>query len=316
MNKKSIAALAALLAAGALLAACGQREDAEVRKIGVLAPYVTHEWIAGVAYYAEKRCAELKIDGTIDYIVYTSSNAAEMTAQLADLIDWGAAAVAAFPQWTGMDAAFQKAIDAGVAVVNFGVETAVPGIYFITGDNYSIGVEGAKYIVGKIGADGHVVILDVPSTGSVARLRREGFLDTLAEIAPAITTARYDSNFTREAGLSDMTDILAANERIDAVFSMGDETSIGALQAIRKAGRRDIKAITGGGGGQEYFNMMLEDTDIWIASALYSPVMVMVALGMLIDILDGKEVEPVVILPTKIVDRTNVAEFLDPDAPY
>ena len=40
---------------------------------------------------------------------------------------------------------------------------------------------------------------------------------------------------------------------------MDDETSIGALQAIRDAGRTDIKVITGGGGCQEWFNMMLAD---------------------------------------------------------
>lgn len=38
-------------------------------------------------------------------------------------------------------------------------------------------------------------------------------------------------------------------------------------------GRTDIKVITGGGGAQEWFNMMLadENQDIWLQSALYSP---------------------------------------------
>ena len=316
MKKKSLVKLKPLLVAGILLAACGQREDAAVHKIGVLAPYITHGWTAGVAYYAEKRCAELKLDGKIDYIVYTSSNAEEMTAQLADLIEWGAEAIAVFPQWMGMGEAFQKAIDEGVVIVNFGVETDADGIYFITGDNYSIGVEGAKYIVEKIGTDGHVVIIDVPETGSVSQLRKDGFLDTLAGIAPNIKIASYSSKFTREAGLSDMEGILADHATIDAVFSIGDETSIGALQAIHNAGRRDIKAITGGGGGQEYFNVMLEESDIWVSSVLYNPNMVIAALDMTVDVLDGKDVEPVIIVPTMIVDRTNVADFLDPDAPY
>ena len=303
-----------LIAASLLLAACEPRES--VHKIGILAPFVTHGWIAGVAYYAEKHCAELKEAGKIDYIIYTSSNAAEMTAQLADLIDWGADAVAAFPQWTGMDGAFQEAINSGVAVVDFGVRVAVDGIYFISGDNYSIGVEGAKYIVEKIGSVGNVVILDVPATGSIAQLRKEGFLDTLAEIAPDMTTQVYTTDFTRESGLVDMTAILAEQERIDAVFSMGDETSIGALHAIRAAGRSDIKAITGGGGAQEYFNVMLRNTDIWIQSAIYNPVMVVTALNMAVDILDKKPVPQEMIIPTAIVDRSNVAEYLDEDSPY
>ena len=72
-----------------------------------------------------------------------------------------------------------------------------------------------------------------------------------------------------------MADILTANPQIDAVYSLDDETSIGALQAIEDAGRTDIKAITGGGGCQEYFNIIKEKADeIHACSALYSPLMI------------------------------------------
>ena len=319
MKRKVFAALVAFLAAGALVFAGGSRDKAakpSVHKIGVLAPAVTHGWSAGVAYYAEKRCAELKAAGTIDYAIYTSSNADEMTAQLDDLILWGAKAIVAFPQWTGMEVPIQNAINSGIVVVNFDIEIAADGVYRVSGDNYNMGEEGARYIVDKIGTEGNVVILDVPTSGSVAQLRKAGFLDTLAKIAPGIATQTYATQFTREAGLSDMADILVANASIDAVFSMDDETSIGAIQAIREAGRDDIKAITGGGGCQEYFNMMLNSSDIWIQSALYSPDMVMEAVDMAVDILDGKTVEQVMIIPTTIVDRTNAAEHLDPNSPY
>ena len=314
MKKRFVAPFVALIVASLLLATCAPRESAH--KIGILAPYVTHGWVAGVAYYAGLHCDQLKTEGKIDYMIYTSTGAAEMTAQLADLIEWGAEAIAVFPQWTGMDEAFQEAIDSGIVVVDFGVKIEAEGIYFISGDNYSIGLDGALYIVEKIGTEGNVVILDVPATGSVAQLRKAGFLNTLAEIAPNIQTHTYATEFTREAGFSDMAAILAEHAHIDAVFSMGDETSIGALRAIREAGRSDIKAITGGGGRQEYYNMMAENTDIWIQSAIYNPGMVMTALDMAVDILDGKDVPQETIIPTAIVDRTNVAEYLDADSPY
>ena len=44
----------------------------EVRKIGILAPAVTHGWVAGVAYNAEQRCEELQSEGKIEYKFYTS----------------------------------------------------------------------------------------------------------------------------------------------------------------------------------------------------------------------------------------------------
>ena len=309
MKKKALVLLVVFLSVGAMLFAAPH-------KIGILAPAVTHGWSAGVAYYAEQRCEELKAEGTIDYMIYTSSNSDEMTTQLDDLILWGAEAIVAFPQWTGMEVPIQNAINMGITVVNFDIEIAAEGVYRVSGDNYNMGEEGAKYIVDKIGPEGTVVILDVPTSGSVAELRKAGFLDTLAEIAPNMEVLTYATQFTREAGLADMADILVANDHIDAVFSMDDETSIGALQAIREAGRTDIKVITGGGGCQEYFNMMPEYEDIWVQSALYSPDMVMEAVDMAVDILDGREVEQVMIIPTTVVDRTNYQDFIDPNSPY
>lgn len=289
----------------------------EKYKVGILAPAVTHGWVGAVAYNAEVRCKELA--DKVDYKVVTSNNAEEMTSQLDELKVWGADVVVAFPQWEGMEVPIQECINDGVPVVNFDIAINADGVYRVSGDNYDMGYQGAQYIVDKIGTEGKVVILDVPTSGSVAELRKQGFLEHLAELAPEIETVEYATQFTREAGLADMADILIANEKIDAVFSMDDETSIGAIQAIRDAGRTDIKAITGGGGCQEYFNMMLaeENQDLWIASALYSPEMVQDAVDMALEILDGNiPADPVKIIPTTIVDRENATEFLDENTPY
>lgn len=291
----------------------------ETYKIGVLAPEVTHGWSAGVAYYAEKRCEELKQEGKIDYKVSVSGDAAEMTTQLDELKTWGADAIVAFPQWEGMEVPIQQAIDEGITVVNFDIAIEADGVYRVSGDNYDMGYQSAQYIVDKIGTEGTVVILDVPTSGSVAELRKQGFTEHMAELAPDMQLITYATQFTREDGLADMADILTANPQIDAVFSMDDETSIGALQAIRDAGRTDIKVITGGGGAQEYFNMMLaeENQDIWLQSATYSPDMVEDAVDMAVEILNGNvPSDPVKIIPTTVVDRENASEFLDESSPY
>lgn len=283
-------------------------------KVGILAPAVTHGWVAAVAYNAEARAKELSEE--VEYKIYTSNNADEMTTQLDDLKTWGAEAIVAFPQWEGMEVPIEQAVDEGIKVVNFDIAIDVDGVYRVTGDNEGMGIKGAEYIVDKIGTEGKVVILDVPSSGSVAELRKKGFTETMAKIAPDVELTEYATQFTREDGLKDMTDILTANSQIDAVFSMDDETSIGALQAIEEAGRTDIKAITGGGGAQEYFKMMPENEDIWISSALYSPEMVKDAVDAALKLLKGESVEEVVIIPTEIIDRENYESHLDSESPY
>lgn len=166
-------------------------------KIGVLAPAVTHGWVAAVAYHAEARCEELS--DQIEYRIQTSSNAAEMTSQLDDLKTWGAEAIVAFPQWTGMEVPIRMAIEDGIEVVNFDIEIDVDGVYRVAGDNYDMGVEGAHYITDKIGKEGTVVILEVPTAGSVSELRKAGFLDTLEEIGADFDLHTYATKFTREA---------------------------------------------------------------------------------------------------------------------
>ncbi|HIS85198.1 MAG TPA: ABC transporter substrate-binding protein [Candidatus Faecivicinus avistercoris] len=312
--KKILAMLVALtmLVGGLGISAIAEEETANDYKIGILAPAVTHGWVAAVAYYAEQRCQELGLD----YTVATSNNAEEMTTQLSDLLVWGADAIVAFPQWEGMEDPIQEAVDAGVIVVNFDIDIAVDGVYKVTGDNYGMGVAGAEYIVDKIGTEGTVVALTVPTSGSVNDLRMQGFTDTMAEIAPDIVIKEYATQFTREAGLADMADILTAEPEIDAVYSLDDETSIGALQAIDEAGRTDIQVITGGGGCQEYFNMMPEYENIWVQSALYSPAMVEDAVDMAVALLNGEEVESPLTVPTAVVDRDNYTEYLDENTPY
>lgn len=332
MNFKKIFALL-VMAMIVFLAACGGSDDdsssnagsggddgsadsAETHKIGILAPAVTHGWVAAVAYHAESRAEELKDEGKIDYQIHTSSDASEMTSQLDDLMTWGVDAIVAFPQWEGMEVPIQRALDEGIEVINFDIAIDVDGVYRVAGDNHDMGVQGANYIVDKIGTEGEVVVLENPASGSVSELRTGGFLDTIAEIAPDLNIHTYATTFTREDGLSDFADILTSMKHIDAVFSIDDETSIGVLQAIEEAGRDDIQVVTGGGGSQEYFQMMPDNESIWIQSALYSPDMVKDAVDVAVDVLNGEEVEDDVIIPTTVVDRENYEEFLDEGSPY
>ena len=282
-------------------------------KIGILAPAVTHGWVAAVAYFAEQRCKQLT---DIDYKILTSQSAEQMTQQLDDLEAWGAEAIVTFPQWQGMEAPFAAAIKRGIKVVSFDIEVKADGIYLVSGDNESMGVASAKYIVEKVGKDATVAVLTVPTSGSVSELRLKGFIDTQKQIAPNLKLIERATKFTREDGLKDFADILTANKHIDAVFSMDDETSIGVLQAIKEAGRKDIKVVTGGGGCQEYFKMMPQNEEIWIQSALYAPSMIIDAVNAAYDLVNGIEAPKKKIIPTRIVDRTNYEKELDANSPY
>ncbi len=288
----------------------------EKYKIGILAPPVTHGWVSGVTYYADKRCQELADQGEIEYKLITCDNAEAMTTGIDDLETWGAQAVVAYPQWEGMEAPIQALIDEGVKVVNFDIEIDCDGIYRVSGDNEDMGRQSAQYIVDKIGTTGKVIMLNVPTAGSVSELREKGFTEKLAEIAPDMEVETFATQFNRESGQKDFADILTTHDHIDAVFSMDDETSLGVLVAIQEANRTDIQVVTGGGGCQEYFQKMEENQDLWIQSALYSPAMVEDAVDNALALLKGEDVEQIKIIPTTVVDRENCDQYLDESSPY
>ena len=79
--KKLISLLLALIMVFSL-GAIAFADDAPEIKVGIAAPDVTHGWVAGVAYYAEKYCK----DNDLEYMITTSSDAAEMTTALDDLV--------------------------------------------------------------------------------------------------------------------------------------------------------------------------------------------------------------------------------------
>lgn len=314
--------LFALMLCIAMVLGCVGAVSAEAEKplIGILAPATTHGWVGGVTYYAQQAAD----DQGLNYTLLTSSNPDEMSSQIEQMISMGAKAIVVWPQFEGVEVAAEMALEQGIIIYNFDMiikvdEKYADNMYMLTGDNYDMGVAGAKYIAEKLEGKGNVLVMDVPTSGNVAADRKQGFLDTIAEVAPDIEIiATINTQFAREDGLNDMADALTAYDQIDAVFSMDDETSIGAIQAIVEAGRTDVKAITGGGGCQEYFNMMLDVqyADIWVSSALYSPSMIVNCVENVAKILDGEEIDNLVIIPTTIVDRDNAADYIDANTPY
>ena len=311
--KKVFSAILACLLLCFAFTGCAGKENGEEIRIGIAAPNVTHGWIAGVAYYAEKACKEQNLT----YKITTSADAAEMMANLNDLVTWGADAIILWPQWTGMEDAVSEIIEMGIPVINFDMELACEGIYKVTGNNYDMGYQSAKYISEKVGNGATIAVFDVPSVGTVSSLRKQGFYDYLNEIGYDKTNIFEISEtaFSRDNGLRDMTDLLNTRPQIDAVFSLDDETSIGVVQAITEAGRTDIRAITGGGGMQEYFRMIADEqyASLGLASALYSPSMVTEAVSMALSICRGETCEQNLVIPTTVVTKENVADFIDPE---
>lgn len=308
--KKAICIVLSLALALCALAGCGASDKTKL-KIGLAAPEATHGWVAGVAYYAEKYCKE----NGIDYRLTVAADKAEMEQNIDDLMEWGMQVLVIWPQWSGMEECVERVMHYGIPVVSFDVDIAAAGVCKVTGNNYDMGYQSARYIHQTVGDGAQIAVMKVPSAGSVSDLRVQGFYDYCREVG-------YDTSgifeveeaaFSRQCGYSDMQAVLAEHPKVDAVFSLDDEVSIGAVQAITEAGRTDIKAVTGGGGMQEYFRMIADKqyASLGLVSVLYSPMMIEDAIDVALDSGSGQGAARMVVIPTEVVGAARVADYLD-----
>jgi ribose transport system substrate-binding protein len=164
---------------------------------------------------------------------------------------------------------------------------------------------------------------------SVTTQRNDGFMSAI-EGTNIEVVGKQDGGYQREKGYQVMQNALTANPEIDAVFSIDDEMSLGALQAIKEAGRTDIKYLTGAGGQKDFFEAIMneerrtfEGHTIELASFMYQPDMIKDAIEVTMQIVNGnppdwyEEGENVTqVIPAARVDAGNVEEYYDEDAPY
>ena len=294
--------------------------DGDKPLVGISVPNNPTGWVAAVQWAAKNTADELGLN----YKLVASENANDQANKIDELIQLGCKYIVLFPDNDELAVAAQKVMDEGITLINFDRTLGdVKPDYYVAGDNKGMGVAGGEYIAEKLGPEGgNVVIMNIPSYGSIFTERVDGFKSVAAEHPELKILGEYASdNGAPETVLPVMTDVLTKHPEIDAIYSSDDEMSQGILQAIKEQGRTDIKVITGGGGAKTYFKMMDEYPDIWVSSQTYAPYMMSDAVKIADKLIKGETVEQTTIIPTTNVDRDTYKQYMadngiTEDAPY
>ena len=102
-------------------------------------------------------------------------------------------------------------------------------------DNMRVSEDGKKNMVALLGTLGT----------SVAEERAVGLEKALGEYPDVQLLSKQTGEFRRDLGMKVMEDFLSANSDIGAVWNANDEMALGAIMAIKNAGRQD-EIIVGG----------------------------------------------------------------------
>ncbi|MCL2356686.1 MAG: substrate-binding domain-containing protein [Defluviitaleaceae bacterium] len=292
----------------------GGFEDSE---IVVVVPAAAQGWIAAVHFFADIKGQELLDEGLGGFRVLASQNIAEQAGQLDELISQNTDVIVLFPHSDELDFAAQAVIDANIPMFVFNRNVNVDFNSRLLGSNYYIGRRSAETIADVIGGEGIVAYISVPAVGSTNVDRLTPFHDVMSTFPGIELVTMTTTAISMEEALTVTTDMLTANPHIDAIFTIDDQLSMGALQAIREAGRTDIRVMNGAGGMQAYFEEIMNEQDIYLFTATFSPTMIMDTIDLAVEYLRGRREFPeLTIIPPEIVTRDNASNFIVPNSPW
>jgi len=119
---------------------------------------------------------------------------------------------------------------------------------FIGSDFVSQGKRAADAMIKATGGKGNVAILLGSSGNNVTTDRTKGFVDQVNAAGGGLkVVAQQTGNFARTEGQTVMASLLQAHPEIDAVYAENDEMGVGAVTALRSAGKKpgtDVKVVS------------------------------------------------------------------------
>ncbi|MED4652831.1 ribose ABC transporter substrate-binding protein RbsB [Bacillus pseudomycoides] len=192
-----------------------------------------------------KKGAEKKAkDSSIELIAVDAQNdAAKQTNDVEDLIQKGVDVVVINP--TDSDAvasAVSAANAANIPVITVDrVANSGKVVSHIASNNVEGGSMAGDYIRELVGEGANVAELEGIPGSSAARERGKGFHKVADKGLKVV--AKQAADFDRAKGLSVMENILQANNDIKAVFAHNDEMALGALEALKSAGKTDVVVV-------------------------------------------------------------------------
>lgn len=247
-----------LLLLPVLLAACGgsggDQTAAQTDRpvIGVSVLTLTHSFFQDLTAALED---EANANGYDVVITACEFDIARQKNQVSDFVVRQVDAIVLAPcDSRAIGTSIQEANAAGIPVFTADIAALAEGIEVVTHvatDNYQGGRLAAQAILDAVGGNGTVAIIDHPEVESVI-MRTNGFFDELeAQNAPIQVVAQLPGGGVKDRAFRVAEDILQAHPDLDAIFAINDDTALGAVAAIEKAGREDAVQVVGFDGTRE-----------------------------------------------------------------
>jgi len=312
-GKKLSILLAAVITVTSLtvLSGCGKSEQPAAqktdqgtakKKIGVSLLTKEHVFFNKIE---EAIKAEAKAKGLDVIIMDGGQDSNKQMSQLQDFITQKVDAIALAPaSSSGIEPGIALAKKANIPLFTFDVSAKGDVASHIATDNKEGGRIAGKYMGEKVlNGKGKVAIVTYSEVESCVN-REEGFKEAIAKFPGIQVVDVQNSSGSAEKAANVTQDMLLKNPDLDAIFAVGDPFAVGALSAIRAAGKK-VK-IVGFDGNPEGI-AEIKKGDLWVADIAQNPDEIGKAVvDGIKDKLDGKPVEAKKLIAPFIIDASNL----------
>lgn len=288
--------------------------------IGFAGPQADHGWLNAINDQAKSRARKYK-DVTLEATEGSNDTAAQI-GQVETLINKKVDVLVILPaDGKALTQVGLKAMRAGIPVVNLDRIFASAQAYrcWIGGDNYGMGLNAGHYIGEKLKDKKNAKVVELAGLDNLelTKQRTKGFDDALKNYSNIEKVARQAAEFTVESGQSKMSQLLQAQKNFDALWNHDDDQGVGALRAIKQAGRDDFMMV-GGAGALSAFQEIKADRGVLKATVLYPPTMAASAIDLARALGQGKgvsgmaefEIPASLTLYSAVVDKDNVDQYM------
>lgn len=141
----------------------------------------------------------------------------------------------------------KAANDAGIPVFTADIACLAEGVKIVThvaSDNIEGGRLAAQAVAEAINGVGKVAIIDHPEVESVIQ-RVKGFEEEIANYPEIKLVAKLSGHGVKDQAFRTTEDILQSHPDLAAVFGINDDSALGALAAVEKAGKQGSVKIIG-----------------------------------------------------------------------
>lgn len=250
-------------------------------------------------------------------LLYANAQSQEpkQISDIRDLVSRGADALIVAPLLSsGLQSAFTAAKNSDVPVVLIDRQTAGTPC-----EDYITNIESNFVRQGQIAADeiakltnnkAKIAVLEGTPGASVTNDRTKGFEDAIKGKSGMQIVASQTGNFVRADGQQVMEQIIQANPDINAVYAQNDEMAIGAITALKSAGKnpgQDVKIV--GIDGTQDAAQAIQTGDL-NATVTTNPRFGPKAFDVLKDYFAGKKVPQNIRVKDELVTKSNVQDYL------